>query len=267
MILNENLETDNSFPNIESLSLKVTDFLVLLPAFNEEKNLPSVIKQLGEYFSPNQLILADDGSKDESSRVARRLRIRIIRNRKNIGKGYILRKSFEIIVEKFSNIKWVLTLDADGQHDPRDIPKFFNTIKTNPDVKIIVGKRDFKKMPTLNWISNSLTSRWSNYWLNWNLHDLQCGFRCYSTDALRCILDYGLTKSKFDLETEILLVAWILNLKLLSTSIGTLYSDNNRKSRIRPGLDTIRWMFLVLQCGLTPRFVTQVWQRRYFRNL
>ena len=150
MILNGNLDTDTSFPDIESLSLKSNDFLVLLPAFNEEKILPNVIEQLEEFFSPNQLILADDGSKDDSSKIARQLRIRIIRNRKNRGKGSILRNSFEIIINKFSNIRWVLTLDADGQHDPRDIPKFFNAIKTNPDVKIIVGKRDYKKMPAMN---------------------------------------------------------------------------------------------------------------------
>ena len=247
--------------------MRKADFLVLLPTFNEEKNLPRVIEQLTNYFSPKQLILADDGSEDDSSKVARRLRIRIIRNRRNMGKGFILRKSFEIIVRKFSNIKWVLTLDADGQHSPRDIPKFFNVLKTNPDVKIVVGKRDYKKMPGLNWISNSLTSQWSNYWLNWDLDDLQCGFRCYNTNALRCILKYGLTRSKFDLETEILLVAWMLNLKMISTPIKTLYSSNNRKSRIRPGLDTIRWMFLVFQWAFTPKFVTQVWQRRFIQNL
>ena len=58
-----------------------------------------------------------------------------------------------------------------------------------------------REMSAFNSVSNTLTSGWCNYWLKWNLYDLQCGFRCYKTESLQKILDYGLTRKKFDFET------------------------------------------------------------------
>ncbi len=245
----------------------MSDFLVLIPAFNEEDTLPEVIQQLENFFSHRQMILADDGSTDKTSKVARQLGVRIIRNKNNRGKGHILKSAFTIIIQKFPNIKWVMTIDADGQHDPRDIHLFFQTIDHYPEVEIILGKRDYNQMPSVNQISNKLTSSWSNYWLGWNLQDLQCGFRCYQTAALRYILKYGLTKNQFDLETEILLVAWFLNLKIIDIPVTTLYSKNRRKSRIQPAIDTTRWMLLVMQWAFSQQFVTKVWQNRYLQHL
>ncbi len=255
------------FQNIESLTLKKEDFLVLLPAYNEEDSLPMVIHQLDEIFSRDQLILADDGSTDKTSKVAQQLGIKIIKNKNNRGKGHILRSAFTFIVQKFPTIKWVITFDTDGQHDTRDMPRFFQTVEKYPEAEIILGKRDYNQMPPINWISNKLTSTWSNYWLNWNLADLQCGFRCYQTKALRHILEYGLTSNKFDLETEVLLVAWLLDVKIIDIPITTLYPETRRKSRIKPLIDTIRWMFLVVRFAFSPSFVIKVWQTRYLRRL
>lgn len=246
--------------------MRISDFFVLLPAFNEENTLPKVIQQLVEIFSPGQIILADDGSTDNTPRVAQELGIKIIRNRNNRGKGHILRNAFAIIVTKFPNIKWILTIDADGQHDVRDVPRFIQTINRNPGVEIIIGKRDYNHMPPVNWISNKLTSGWSNFWLHWNLHDLQCGFRCYRTDVLRHILDYGLTKNKFDLETEILIISWILEVNIIEIPVRTLYPNTRRKSRIQPAIDTFRWMLLIAKYAFSQQFVTHVWQRRYLRR-
>ncbi len=247
--------------------MNVSDFCIVLPALNEENSLPGLILNLRRIFSRSQIILADDGSRDSTSKVAQQLGIRVIRNRTNRGKGYILRCVFAIILQKFPRFKWVITVDADGQHHHRDITRFFQTIAQLPEVEIIIGKRDFSQMPPLNQISNKLTSKWSNYWLDWNLNDLQCGFRCYSTKALRHILNYGLTRNKFDLETEILLVAWLLNLKIVDIPVRTIYPNNRRNSRVRPVIDTTRWMFLIMQYGISPRFISKVWQRRHFNKI
>lgn len=238
------------------------DFLVLLPAFNEEDSLPGVIQQLDKFFSRDQLVLADDGSTDKTTKAAQQLGIRIIKNKSNRGKGHILRKAFAIIIQNFPNVKWIITFDTDGQHDARDIPRFFQTVEKYPDVGIILGKRDYDQMPPINWISNKLTSSWSNYWLNWNLPDLQCGFRCYQTKTLHHILNYGLTRNKFDLETEVLLVAWLLNAKIIDIPIATQYPKTRRKSRIRPIIDTFRWILLVVHFAFSPSFTTKVWQSR-----
>jgi glycosyltransferase involved in cell wall biosynthesis len=247
--------------------LNISDFFIVLPAFNEGNSLPGLILNLKRIFSRSQIILADDGSRDNSSRVARKYGIRIIRNRTNRGKGHILRNVFAIILQKFPTFKWVITLDADGQHHHGDITRFIQTIDQYPDAEIIIGRRDFNQMPSLNQISNKLTSFWSNYWLDWNLHDLQCGFRCYSAKALRHILNFGLTRNKFDLETEILLVAWLLDLEIVEIPVRTIYSRNIRKSRVQPVIDTTRWMFLIMQYGFSPHFISKVWQKQYIKKI
>ncbi|MFX1517679.1 MAG: glycosyltransferase family 2 protein [Promethearchaeota archaeon] len=244
-----------------------SDFIVLLPAFNEEKTVQKVIKQLLEVFSYDQIILADDGSTDNTSQIVSEIGIKIIRNKINRGKGHVLRKSFAIILKQFPKAKWILTMDADGQHHVQDVPYFFQTINCASEADIIIGKRDYNQMPPLNSISNKITSNWSNFWLKWNLHDLQCGFRCYRTESLRLILDYGLTKSRFDLETEVLIISWILDLNLLEIPITTLYPNTQRKSRIRPVIDTLRWMLLIAKFAFSLQFVTHIWQRRYLRRL
>lgn len=242
-----------------------SDFMVVIPAFNEEENLPRVIEQLIKIFHLNQLILADDGSTDDSSGIAREFGIKILRNPKNHGKGFILRNTFKVILRKFTHIKWIITFDADGQHDYHDIGRFFSSLREDPTLGIIVGKRDYTRMLKKNWVSNLLTSHWCKYWLNWAISDLQCGFRCYNKEALQQILSYGLTKTKFDLETEILLIAWLLNIKMKEIPISTLYIKNHRKSRVTPLLDTIRWMLLILQYGFSLKFIQQIWYRRHFQ--
>ncbi|MFX0182179.1 MAG: glycosyltransferase family 2 protein [Candidatus Hodarchaeota archaeon] len=239
-----------------------SDFLVVIPAFNEEKSLPRVIKQLTKIFKLNQLILADDGSTDNSAGIAKDLGIKILRNPKNLGKGFILRNAFKVILHKYTHIRWIITFDADGQHNYQDILHFFSTLRENPTLGIIIGKRDYIRMPKKNWISNLLTSHWCKYWLRWTISDLQCGFRCYNREALQQILSYGLTKTKFDLETEILLIAWLLNIKIKEIPISTLYIKNHRKSRVTPLLDTVRWMLLILQYGFSLNFIRQIWYRR-----
>jgi glycosyltransferase involved in cell wall biosynthesis len=216
------------------------------------------------FFSSDQLLLADDGSTDRTVNVAKKKGIRIIKGKKNIGKGFILTNAFNIIIQKFPNVKWVISIDADGQHDPSDIPHFLNTIESYPEVRILVGKRNYNKMPPLNRFSNILTSRWCQYWLNWDLSDIQCGFRCYHIDALHKILQFGLSKKKFDLETEILFIAWILDIKMKELDIRTTYLNNNRKSRVRPVIDTFRWILVASQFGFSLEFIYKVWEKRYF---
>ena len=242
------------------------DLFILLPAFNEEKTIQEIIQQLIEIFSPQQIILADDGSTDNTSQIAKQFGIKIIRNRKNRGKGHILRNTFAIILKYFPKANWILTMDTDGQHNVLDVPNFIQTMIHYPEADIIIGKRNYTQMPPINWISNKLTSGWSNFWLNWNLHDLQCGFRAYRTDALHRILEYGLTKNKFDLETEVLIISWILNQNIIEIPVTTHYSKTQRKSRIQPPIDTFRWMLLILKYAFSLRFVTLVWQRRYLRR-
>ncbi len=236
--------------------------MVLLPAFNEQENISGVIRNLVKYFPRNQLLLADDGSTDSTSNIAHEFGIYTFKNLHNQGKGYTILRAFNIIINKFPNIKWIIIFDADGQHHHGDISKFIETVIKKPEVDIVLGRRDYSHMPMLNLVSNTLTTGWCNYWLKWNLYDLQCGFRCYNTKSLRKILHFGLSRKKFEFETEILLVAWILDLKMKDIPIKTIYPPNHRKSKILPLIDTFRWVLLILQFGFSLKFLRKIWKNK-----
>jgi glycosyltransferase involved in cell wall biosynthesis len=238
------------------------EIAVVIPAFNEEKALSDVIGQLDEYFSRDQMFLANDGSTDNTALIATQLGIQIISGSVNRGKGYILRKAFQRIISDNQKFRWILTFDADGQHDSRDIPHFLKKSLKMPNTGIILGKRHYSQMPFINRISNLLTSKWCKFWLQWDVDDLQCGFRCYNINSLKIILQYGLSKDKFDLETEILFVAWLKGIYITQIPIRTVYRKQGRRSRIIPLIDTLRWIKVGIKFGFTFEFFHQIWLTR-----
>ncbi len=238
------------------------EIAVIIPAYNEEEALSFVVRRLDKFFSRDQMILANDGSTDNTLLIAKQLGLKTINGSVNRGKGYILRKSFQTIVSKNLKFRWILTFDADGQHDSRDIPKFLKAISKLPDKGIILGKRHYSQMPTINRISNLLTSTWCKFWLQWNVDDIQCGFRCYSIDSLKKILFHGLSKNKFDFETEILFVAWLNDINIMQIPIKTVYQRHGRRSRITPTIDTLRWVKLGMEFGFTYDFFHKIWLTR-----
>ena len=244
------------------IQLIKSNIVVVIPAHNEELSISRVIHKLDNYFTRNQVLIADDGSTDGTFSIAKQLGVEIVRNQVNQGKGSILAKSFMTVISKRPNVKWIITLDGDGQHRAEDIPKFYEIIDNFPNVGIINGKRDYLQMPFLNRISNTLTSKWCKFWLKWDIDDLQCGFRLYSTDFLKEMLNYGVTSRKFDLETEILFIAWLMDIKLIQVPISTVYFNQRRKSRIKPTFDTLRWIRLGVRFGFKMEFFHKIWTKR-----
>ncbi|MFW9855599.1 MAG: glycosyltransferase family 2 protein [Candidatus Thorarchaeota archaeon] len=236
---------------------------ILIPAFNEEKNLLRVVNQLKRAgFNGSHLVLADDGSRDQTVQIGKDLGIRIIRSPINQGKGYILYHAFDTILNRFPSIKCIMTIDGDGQHDHREIPQFMKAINKGDSIGIVIGRRDFNIMPHINKISNRLTSLWCLYWLQWDVPDVQCGFRAYRSSILRQILNYGISTKKFDFETELLFITWLLGFDISSIPIRTVYIQNNRESYIAPITDTLRWIRLAFRFGFNPLFMSKIWQQR-----
>ncbi len=245
--------------------------LVVLPAYNESKGLSELLEKLMFYFGSKQIILADDGSTDNTREIAREKNIQIIHNPNNSGKGFILRHTYPIILDKFPWARWIFTLDADGQHSIEDFEQFFQIINKK-NVDILVGKRNYDRMPARNRLSNKITSHWCTFWLRWNISDVQCGFRCYKRSALLEIINRGLTKNKFDLETEILFIAWFLNKRIQEIPIKTIYKhsllkgNSKRNSYINPSIDTARWIFLSLEFFFRLEFMRKIWKTQRTRK-
>lgn len=112
--------------------------LVIIPAYNEEKIIGGVIKEVQESISDVDVIVIDDGSKDGTAKAAREAGARVLSHCVNLGPGaatqtgykYALRHSYELVVQ----------LDADGQHDPRSIKDLLNALD-NESYDLVIGSR------------------------------------------------------------------------------------------------------------------------------
>ncbi len=217
---------------------------LLIPAYNEEEYIQGVIKSCTSYGM--DIIIIDDGSSDSTAEKVRSLisssgnSLKLIVHPENMGKGKALITGFEYIVN--NDYTGVITLDADGQHDPDGIKDFLKIVRDEgPD--LIIGNRlgNTSGMPFIRLATNVFTSWIISNIAGKKVSDVQSGYRYLKSDALRKI---KLRTSNFDTEPEIVMRAGWHNMKILNVPIKTIYHDNFT-SYVNPVTDTIKFFKLV----------------------
>jgi len=103
----------------KKLDIMKKRIVVCIPAYNEEKTIAKLIVDIKKY--SDKIIVIDDGSTDYTSKIAKELGVELIQHQKNLGKGAALRNGFSKAMTYSPDV--VITIDADGQHDPSSIPK------------------------------------------------------------------------------------------------------------------------------------------------
>ncbi len=197
--------------------------LVLIPAFNEEERIGGVIRKAKEYVP---VLVVDDGSVDGTSRLAEELGATVLIQQPNQGKGAALMRGFEYAITQGYDA--VITLDADGQHDPDEIPAFLNAFEEGGD--LVIGERDFRKMPFPRNISNTIgTWSFSNA-LGQYCPDNQSGYRLHSRRLIQSALDSS--ETNFEFEVEIIVRCILKSYQLAWVPIKTIYAGEN--SHIKP---------------------------------
>ena len=218
---------------------------LLIPAYNEDKYIKGVIESSSKYGM--DIIIIDDGSSDYTASVIKSLipvynpLLKLISHSQNLGKGQALITGFNYIKE--NDYTGVITLDADGQHDTREIMDFLEVVRrVDPD--LIVGNRlnNTTGMPFIRLATNVFTSWIISKIAGKKISDVQSGYRYLKTDALKKI---KLKTKNFDTEPEIILRAGWLDMSILNVSIKTIYHDDF-VSYVNPVKDTIKFFKLVL---------------------
>lgn len=166
---------------------------VVIPVYNESKSLPMLYRQLKTELTklgkPYEIIFVDDGSTDQTFKKLNNFRLtdknlKCFRLRKNFGKSLALAIGFTEATGKT-----IITMDADLQDDPREIPRFIDKINKGWD--IVVGWRRKRKDPLEKRLAsvlfNSVVSKLSGI----NLHDFNCGFKAYRKEVVKTIEVYG----------------------------------------------------------------------------
>lgn len=210
---------------------------MLIPACNAQATIGPLIFQLKE--KNLDVVVVDDGSQDDTAEIGRSLGAKIIEHPKNLGKGKALRTGFEYTLR--SGYDGVITLDADGQHNPSFIPLFLEEIR---GADLIIGSRmkDRRGMPWPRVLSNRLTSVVISALTHTRVEDSQCGYRLVKREVLERV---KLSTSRFQTESELLIKGAKAGFRIGWVPISTLYQGEG--SLISPILDTLRFMALALR--------------------
>ena len=198
----------------------------VIPAYNEEKALTLLLKKIKNYHL--DVILIDDGSADKTAAAAKSQDAYLIRHPLNRGKGSALRDGFQFALEKDYDL--IITLDADGQHNPAEIPSFINKISES-NAAIIAGNRlHFPKgMPLYRLFINKLFSKITSMVSKQNIPDAACGYRIIKKEVLRSI---SLNSNGFDIDFEILIKSAKAGFRIDFINIDCIYGGES--SYIRP---------------------------------
>jgi glycosyltransferase involved in cell wall biosynthesis len=206
---------------------------IIIPVYNCGQTIAPLIEQIMHLALPCDIVVVNDGSTDDTTEVLRRQPVRLISHVHNKGKGAALHSGITWAREKGYN--FALTMDGDGQHDPKDIEKFLAR-----KADLAIGRREFKigKMPLTRIFSNSISSRILSRAAGKVIHDSQCGFRKVRLAALE---GFSPRSRGYQYETEIILyIARVKRGRIVNVPVNTVY--NRSKSYIRHIPDT--WEFI-----------------------
>jgi glycosyltransferase involved in cell wall biosynthesis len=216
--------------------------VALIPAWNEAARIGPVVAAVSAYVD---VLVVDDGSEDDTLAVARDAGAAVVRHAHNQGKGRALMTGFAWALER--GYDGVLTLDADGQHDPEDAAAFLAAYAA-VGADLIIGRRDFRQMPFPRSWSNPFGSWLLSRVLGSAIHDNQSGYRLYSRRLLEGL---DATSSGFEWEVEVIVDAVRRGLRIDWVDIRTIY-----------GIDKVSYFHPIRDSARFLRTVWRAWRRR-----
>jgi glycosyltransferase involved in cell wall biosynthesis len=212
-------------------------FCAVIPVYNHEKTVAEVAKQALKLNLP--VFIVDDGSSDDSYiRIKNIEGVRVLRHSRNLGKGAALMTGFAEAVK--AEMNWVITMDADGQHNPLDALSMMMAIPEG-NRPVVVGTRVGMIGRNIPWTSR-FGRKFSNFWVLLSggpkMSDSQSGFRIY---PLPETLELKIVSRRFQYEVEILAKAGWKGIPVIEVPISVNYRPwGKRISHFRPFVDFVR---------------------------
>lgn len=211
-----------------------------IPAYNEATYIGSVVLQTRQYV--NEVLVVDDGSTDNTARVAELAGATVIRHAENRGKGAAIQS---IVAEaKKRNPDVLVLLDADSQHNPNEIPILIKPISEGFD--LVIGSREAQndKTPRYRRIGKKVISHSTRLASKANIFDSESGFRALSPKAIN---ELELKEKGFAIESEMITRAADKNLKITEVPISNIYTiDGSTLNPIRHGIDVLSRIIVMI---------------------
>lgn len=211
--------------------------MAIIPAYNEGRHVAAVIQKTLKYLP---VLVIDDGSKDDTADQAEAAGAEVLRQVPNQGKGAALMNGFRRAVELGYDA--VVMLDADGQHDPDDLPRFLHANKFE-QADLVIGQREFCYMPLPRRATNTIGTWIFSWAMGQYIPDNQSGYRLLSRRMIAATL--GSKETNFEFEVEMIVVCIQQGYRLSWVPIKTIYGDE--KSHVRPLRHGYHFIRMVLQ--------------------
>lgn len=206
----------------------------IIPALNEEISIGSMVIKTKKF--ADHVIVVDDGSTDDTAEIARAAGADVIRHSKNKGKGEALKTGFHAACQNGTKI--IVTIDADGQHDPSEIPKVVEPILFRK-FDMVIGSRylNGNSIPLYRRFGQMILDKVTNANSGINISDTQSGFRAF---AIHTIPNFKFDSSGFSIESEMLANAADAKLKIKEVDIGVRYDvDCSTENPLMHGLKVL----------------------------
>ncbi len=232
--------------------------LIVIPVYNHGRTLRDVAQRSLKF---GEVLIVDDGSTDKGLETVRDLELEIVSHTMNSGKGQAILTAAQKAEELGKT--HIITIDADGQHFPEDIPAFLAAIKKNPEA-IFVGSRNFEgqNVPGASKFGRSFSNFWLRIQTGTKLSDVQSGFRAYPVEIFPVIKT---SERRYAFEVEILVKSAWAGYELKDIPIEVFYPETSERiSHFNVLKDNIQ--ISLLNTRLTMRSFIPVPHRQYDKN-
>lgn len=206
--------------------------VAVIPAYQAAPSIADVVA--GTLQQLPEVLVVDDGSTDETGRRAREAGAEVVRHERNLGKGRALRTAFELAFGRGASA--IVTLDADGQHLPQEIPHLLAACGA---ADLIIGSRHalFAEFGHVRRASNRVSSLMISAVAGRPLVDIQSGFRLYTRELIAAT---GFPERRFEAESAVVVRAARIGFRIVSVPVRLGFADGRLTSHYRPLVDSLR---------------------------
>ncbi len=210
--------------------------IAVIPAYNESIRIRPVIQHTKKYV--DEVIVIDDHSSDDTKRAAKQSGAVAIRLMTNMGAGFATRTGCDIAIERDADV--IVTIDADGQHDPKEIPKLVKELQQE-NYDIIYGSRPPKKpMPLIK----QLTNKWGSFLISrmfrTTISDTQTGFHVFTAEAYPRL---RWESNRYGMVSEFVMRTGLTKLRYKEVEVKTIYTDKVGGMTLKDGVKALSTMF------------------------